>query len=233
MSRLAVFVVSLTTALALVLVPGGSEAAPSPWAVKAEQRLNALHCDAGRADGRIDTHTRSALVRFQSRAGLRQTGHVNAPTRRRLHAEGAPRCDQRPVPRHSGQGRRIVISQAQNWVWLVGAQGRVLAEGGMVDNPRVLRKGSHTTGSYCGRGARIKLNQSVSGSLWLDDFVRFAPCGVGFHRIPRWKSNGQQMHADWILGTDMATSHGCIRLSRELSREVWEFTHRRTPVRVV
>ena len=69
--------------------------------------------------------------------------------------------------------------------------------------------------------------------MWLDNFVRFAPCGIGFHRIPRYKSNGQQMHADWILGTDLARSHGCIRLSRELSLKVWDFTTRRTPVRVV
>lgn len=231
MTRLVVVLAAVATAL--VLTPGPAEAAPSPWAVKAEKRLNALHCDAGRADGRIDKHTRSAVVRFQSRSGLRQTGRLTGPTRRHLDVEDAPRCDQRPVPRHSGKGRRIVISQHQNWVWLVAASGRVVAEGGMVDNPRVLRRGSHATGSYCGRAARIRLNQSVSGSLWLDDFVRFAPCGVGFHRIPRWKSNGSQMHADWILGTDLAASHGCIRLSRQLAGQVWRFTVRRTPVRVV
>jgi len=231
MSRLVAAVAALATAL--VLAPGPAGAAPGPWAVKAEKRLNALHCDAGRADGRLDPHTRSAVVRFQSRTGLRQTGRLSARTRRHLYAEDAPRCDQRPVPRHSGQGRRIVVSQQQNWVWLVGAGGRVVAEGGMVDNPRVLHRGSHATGSYCGRGARIRLNQAVSGTLWLDDFVRFAPCGIGFHRIPRWKSNDRQMHPDWFLGTDLDTSHGCIRLSRELAQKVWEFTTHRTPVRVV
>jgi lipoprotein-anchoring transpeptidase ErfK/SrfK len=103
----------------------------------------------------------------------------------------------------------------------------------MVDNPGVLRPGAHRVGSYCGRAARIKLNSSTSGDVWLDNFVRFAPCGIGFHRIPRSKSTGKQIHADWILGTDMAASHGCIRLSRQLSRTVWDFTARRTPVRVV
>jgi lipoprotein-anchoring transpeptidase ErfK/SrfK len=103
----------------------------------------------------------------------------------------------------------------------------------MVDNPGVLRPGAHRVGSYCGRAARIKLNSSTSGDVWLDNFVRFAPCGIGFHRIPRSKSTGKQIHADWILGTDMAASHGCIRLSRQLSRTVWDFAARRTPVRVV
>ena len=62
---------------------------------------------------------------------------------------------------------------------------------------------------------------------------QFAPCGIGFHRIPLYKSNGRQIHPDWILGTDLARSHGCLRLSRELADRVWSFTTRRTPVRVV
>jgi len=52
MSRLVAAVAALATAL--VLAPGPAGAAPGPWAVKAEKRLNALHCDAGRADGRLD-----------------------------------------------------------------------------------------------------------------------------------------------------------------------------------
>lgn len=218
---------------ALIMSFAPSYAARPDPAVKAERRLDALHCDAGRSDGRIDRHTRSAVVRFQSRVGIRQSGRLDARTRKQLYAEDAPRCDVRPVPAGSGHGRRIVISQQQNWVWLVGPGGHAVAQGGMVDNTSVLHRGSHATGSYCGRGARIKLNQAASGNVWLDNFVRFAPCGIGFHRIPRYKSNGRQLHADWILGTDLARSHGCIRLSRELSQQVWDFTVRRTPVRVV
>jgi hypothetical protein len=221
----------LVCALTLTLAPSYA-GRPDP-AVKTERLLNAMHCDAGRADGRIDQHARSAVMRFQSRVGIRQSGRVDVRTRKRLYAEDAPRCDVRPVPARSGQGRRIVISQQQNWIWLIGPDGDAIAQGGMVDNTGVLDRGSHATGSYCGRGARIKLNQAASGNVWLDNFVRFAPCGIGFHRIPRYKSNGQQMHADWVLGTNMAQSHGCIRLSRELSLKVWGFTTRRTPVRVI
>ncbi|MFC5728361.1 MULTISPECIES: L,D-transpeptidase family protein [Nocardioides] len=201
--------------------------------VKAQRRLNALRCDAGPADGRVGAHTRTATVRFQSRHRLDQTGNLNSATRRLLHSTRAKRCDFRPVPARSGSGRRIVVSQRQNWVWLVGTGGRVLAEGGIVDNPRVLRKGSWATGSYCGRPARVRLNQS--GNVWMDDFVRFAPCGIGFHRIPRSKSTGRQIHADWYLGTNLAgPSHGCVRLSRSLAARLWDFTAgRRTTVRVV
>ena len=124
-----------------------------------------------------------------------------------------------------------MISQKQNWVWLVAASNRVVAQGGMVDNPGELRKGSYRTGSYCGRAARVKKN--TSGSLWLDNFVRFAPCGFGFHRIPRAMSSGRQIHGDNILGTNLATSHGCIRLSAALAQRIWTFTSSgRTVVRV-
>lgn len=223
---------------AIVLSPAvpahGVERSVEPTSVmKAQHRLNVLGCDAGRADGTVDTHTRAATTRFQSRIGIRQSGTLDRRTRIRLSAEDAPRCDQRPVPKHSGTGRRIVVSQQQNWVWLVGPRGSVVAQGGMVDNTRVLHRGSHATGSYCGRAGRIHRNQDYSGRLWLDDFVRFAPCGIGFHRIPLYKSNGHQIHPDWILGTDLAQSHGCLRLSRELADRVWSFTTRRTPVRVV
>jgi peptidoglycan hydrolase-like protein with peptidoglycan-binding domain len=189
-------------AAALVAVAGlalPAHAAGDDWVVTAQKRLNALGCQAGPPDGDLGRWTRSAVIRFQSRedrAPSGQSGRLDRTTRQALYAEDAPRCDDRPVPAQSGQGRRIVISQKQNWVWLVGPAGRILAQGGMVDNTGELRRGAHATGSYCGRAARIKLNSSTSGSVWLDNFVRFAPCGIGFHRIPRFKTTGRQIHAD-------------------------------------
>ncbi|MEP9365336.1 L,D-transpeptidase family protein [Nocardioides sp. CN2-186] len=218
--------------LALVATQSPAAAA-ADWVAQAQARLNHLGCHAGTSDGQLDRQTRSAVVRFQSRSGIKQTAHLDERTRRLLGADGAPRCDVRPVPSRSGTGRRIVVSQGQNWVWLVGPKGGIVDQGPMVDNPAVLHRGTDATGSYCGRAARIRLNQDASGSVWLDNFVRFAPCGIGFHRIPRAKATGRQIHADWVLGTDMARSHGCIRLGRELSQRVWSFTIRRTPVHVV
>ncbi len=222
---------SLLVACALVYVPSPAEA--DAWIVKAQRRLNALRCDAGPASGTVGPRTRSAVVRFQSRHGMAQTGRLSGPVRDRLQGSDARRCDLRPVPKSSGIGRRIVLSQAQNWVWLVGPQGGVIAQGGVIDLPSELSKGRHTTGSYCGRAARIKRNTTTSGQVWLHNFVRFAPCGIGFHRIPTFRSNGRQIHPDWYLGTNFTRSHGCIRLSRAMSLRVWNFTVRRTTVRVV
>jgi hypothetical protein len=224
---------SAIVVVACLGLPQEAVAGPGPGRVKVEQRLNALHCDAGHVDGRFGEHTRSAMLRFQSRTGLRQTGRLDRRTRHRLLADDAPRCDRRPVPRGSGHGRRIVVSQRQNWVWLVDRGGDVVAQGGMVDNPKVLRHGTKQTGSYCGRPDRVRRNQDYGRQLWLDHFVRFAPCGVGFHAIPRRKSTGAQIHPDWYLGTNLAQSHGCLRLSRRLGERVWAFTARRTPVHVL
>jgi peptidoglycan hydrolase-like protein with peptidoglycan-binding domain len=232
-AHLSAVTVALVTACALVVSTAPAHAADHPGVERAQRRLNDLGCNAGPVDGDLGRWTRSAIIRFQSRHGMHQTGHLSKPVRNRLYADDAKQCDERPVPAKSGTGRRIVISQRQNWVWLVRPKGGIVAQGGMVDLPSELSRGHHRTGSYCGRTARIKRNNAASGTVWLQNFVRFAPCGIGFHRIPTYKSNGHQIHPDWYLGTNFDQSHGCIRLDRALSLRVWNFTKHRTNVHVV
>jgi hypothetical protein len=216
--------VALATA---VPATASASAGGKAWIREAQRTLDALHCDAGPVDGRVGLHTRSAVVRLQSRHHLPTSGHLDRATRRLLRSGKAQQCDRRPVPPRSGTGRRIVVSQGQNWLWLVGSDGRVVAQAGIVDNPAVLKKGTWHTGSYCGRPARVLKNQS--GAVFMDHFVRFTPCGIGFHRIPTYKTTGAQMHPDWFLGTDLAgDSHGCVRLSARMATRVWDFTAGRT-----
>ncbi len=229
----AVLAALLAALVGALLVPSPASAGGTAFATKAQRQLNRLGCDAGPADGSIGPHTRSGIIRFQAANGLGQDGHLTDATRKRLYAETQVRCDRRPVPRHSQTGRRIVISQRQNYVWLVRAGGGLAAQGPMVDNPSVLGTGSHRVSSYCGRSAKIRTNSDAGGSLWLPYFTRFAPCGVGFHRVPLYKSNGAQIHPDWYLGTDWKESHGCIRLSRRLAAAVWDFGSVGTRVVVV
>lgn len=234
-SLLAVLGCATSLGIGMSTAPASARgAAPGrAWVVHAQRTLNHLGCLSGAADGRTDRQVRAATMRFQATSGTQQSGRLDRGTRRLLRAERAPRCDRRPVPAHSGAGRRVVVSQTQNWLWLVGAHGRVIAQGGTIDNTDELRPGTYATGSYCGRAARIAHNSDYSGRLWLDDFVRFAPCGIGFHRIPRVKTTGRQIHADWLLGTDLASSHGCLRLSARLADDLWRFTRGRTVVQVV
>jgi putative peptidoglycan binding protein/L,D-transpeptidase-like protein len=207
-------------ALLLATVPTAAQAS-GDGAREARRQLDRLGCDPGRPAAR-DPHTRAAVVRFQAANGLHQSGHLTARTRNLLAADRAVRCDRRPVPA-SGAGRRVVVSQQQNYVWLVRADGSVVAQGGMVDNPRELRAGGYSVGSLCGRRAKIRMNTDYSGRLWLPYFTRFANCGVGFHRIPLARSTGAPIHPEWLLGTDARTSSGCLRLSRRLAEQLWRF----------
>lgn len=211
-------VVALLLALALLSTPP-AYAGPTETA---QRRLNQLGCRAGPANGDIGPHTRSAVIRFQAANGLAQNGRLTTVTRNRLYAARQVRCDRRPVLR-SGTGRRVVLSQRQNYVWLVRAGGAVAAQGPVIDNPGVLGTGTYRVGSKCGRAAKIRMNSDAGGSLWLPYFTRFAPCGIGFHRIPVSKSSGRQIHPDWMLGTNMQRSHGCVRLSRGMAARMWHF----------
>jgi peptidoglycan hydrolase-like protein with peptidoglycan-binding domain len=188
----------------------------------AQTRLNGLGCIAGPVDGKAGAMTQAATVRFQSANALSQTGSLSSTTYSRLLASTARRCDVRPVPRRSGTGRRIVLSQTQNWVWLIDARGKIVRQGGIIDNPTYLQAGNYTSGSKCGRPARV-LRNTDGGRLYLNYFVRFAPCGVGFHQIPTYMSTGAQIHPDWLLGTNYRASHGCIRVSRSMAATIWTF----------
>jgi peptidoglycan hydrolase-like protein with peptidoglycan-binding domain len=198
----------------------------------AQSRMNQLGCTAGPADGVAGQMTKAATVRFQSANRLSQSGTLNNTTYYRLRSSAAKRCDLRPVPAGSGSGRRIVLSQSQNWLWVIDSRGKLVRTGGIIDNPTYLRAGTYYTGSKCGRAGRIKRNTD-GGRLYLNNFVRFAPCGVGFHQIPTYMSNGRQIHADWLLGTNYRASHGCIRVSKGMSDTIWIFTQSRTKVVVI
>lgn len=212
----------LTLSLVLVLTLTALPSQAGQSEKRVQRRLNELGCNAGPVDGRIGEWTRTGIIRFQAANGLDQSGKITERTRKRMYADRPVRCDRRPVVR-SGTGRRIVLSQRQNYVWLVRSNGSVLAEGGLIDNTGVLSPGSYTVGSKCGRAAKIRMNSDYSGRLWLAHFVRFAPCGVGFHRIPVDKSSGNQIHPDWLLGTNLRESSGCIRLSRSMADRLWDF----------
>ena len=220
----------VATVLATLLVATPSQASSGVQTL--QRRLNSLGCGAGPVDGKPGTWTRAAVIRFQAANRLGQDGRVGPTTSRALHGPRQVRCDRRPVA-GSAKGRRIVISQRQNYLWLVRAGGSVVTQGGLIDNPGVLRPGTYRSGSKCGRGAKIRDNSDASGRLRLHNFVRFAPCGIGFHQIPQYRPSGNQIHSDRLLGTNYRESHGCIRVSRSMSRKIWSFATIGTKVVVV
>ena len=224
--------VGLVTVLGISGTAVPAEALTGAQVRYAQARLNQLGCQSGPADGIVGSMTKAATVRFQSANWLGQTGSLDSTTYNRLGSSTATRCDVRPIPAGSGSGRRIVIKQSQNWIWIIDGSNRVVRSGGVIDNPSVLGPGTYYTGPKCGRPARVRDN-SDGGQLILHNFVRFAPCGIGMHQIPTYRSNGAQIHPDWLLGTNYRESHGCIRVSRSMSDTIWSFTVYSTKVVVI
>lgn len=190
----------------------------------AQYRLRQFGCQPGAIDGKSGPRTTAAIIKFQAANGLFQTGKLNDNTRAKLLKPTAVHCDKRPVPAKSGTGKRIVMSQKQNWIWLVRSDGSIAWQGGMIDNPAKVRPGVHYSGSKCGRAARIRKNKSYDYRFDLDYFVRIVACGIGFHRVPTYPGTNTQIHEDYLLGTNAMTSSGCVRVSLETSKRIWAFT---------
>jgi hypothetical protein len=192
------------------------------------ERLDDLGCFIGRTADKGDRFT-AALIRFQSANGLKQSGELTRRTPARLKSDGARRCDDRPVPRRSGEGRRVVLSQGQNWLWLIREDGTVAGQGGIVDNDW-LPQDTYETGDQCGRPGRKRYNSSEDFALRIDYFVRFAYCRVGLHQIPVSNATGRPLHENFYAGTDLRKSHGCLRVPKPLVQQLWRFTKERTAV---
>jgi hypothetical protein len=131
------------------------------------------------------------------------------------------------VPADSGTGRRVVFSEGQQRVWLVGRDDRVrrtyLVSGSLHDN---LDPGSYTVYS------RSQRAWGIDDSGTMRYFVRFAHgdnAAIGFHDIP--VDDGRRVQTPSELGTPQ--SHGCIRQRRADAVALWEFAPLGTTVVVV
>ncbi len=131
--------------------------------------------------------------------------------RRRIRAEDL-------LPPDSGTGRRVVYSEEQQRVWLVGENGRVrhthLVSGSVYDN---LDPGTYQVYS------RSMNAVGIDDSGTMKYFVRFTQgdngAAIGFHDIP--VDDGALVQTVAQLGTPL--SHGCIRQRRSDAIRLWEF----------
>lgn len=219
-----------TLGMTLAIAPAATAATPLQ---SAQYRLAQFGCEPGAMTGVPNDRTKYAIVKFQAANNLHQSGTLTDITRAKLVKPDAIACNKRPVPANTGTGKRIVLSQKQNWVWLVRSDGTTVWQSGVIDNPNVVQPGVQTIGSKCGRAAKIRVNRSYDKKLLLDHFSRFYPCGVGFHRIPTYPSNGAQIHQDYLLGTNAMTSSGCVRMSATAAEKLWYFGTIGTKVYVV
>ncbi len=138
--------------------------------------------------------------------------------RRRIRAEDL-------LPADSGTGRRVVYSEEQQRVWLVGENGRVLhthpVSGSIYDNldPGIYQVYSRSMNAV-----------GIDDSGTMKYFVRFTQgdtgAAIGFHDIP--VKDGAKVQGVDELGT--ATSHGCIRQRRADAKVMWRFADLGTTV---
>jgi hypothetical protein len=172
-------------------------------------------------DGCFGPRTEQKVRDYQTRMGLYSDGVVGRCTWFTL-TNGYVRsgCVSRSSSNTTSttalaSGKHIIISQRNNTVSLMN--GSTLVEQlPMVDNPSVLEKGEYTISQF------IRTNTDRSGRWLLPNFVRFNR-GIGFHQIPLSAETGTSMHSESLLGSNSRVSGGCIRLSAEGSKGLWDF----------
>jgi hypothetical protein len=133
------------------------------------------------------------------------------------------------LPADSGEGYRVVFSEARQRVWLVGSDNEVdrtyPVSGSLYDN---LDPGSFEVYS------RSEQAYAFDGSGSMKYFVRFAQgdtgAAIGFHDIPL-DNSGDLVQTIDQLGTPQ--SHGCVRQERDDAIALWEFAPIGTEVVVV
>ncbi len=129
-----------------------------------------------------------------------------------------------PLPGDSGEGRRVVFSEGQQRVWLVGEQGKVrrtyVVSGSVTDN---LQPGSYAVYSRSERAWGI----DDSGTMkWFVRFTSGNNAAIGFHDIP--VKDGVPLQTVSQLG--FPQSHGCIRQREADAKALWRFAPLDTPV---
>jgi hypothetical protein len=190
---------SLVTATAVVGALTGAGNPPQAAAAAPTATLAAApeDADAGRAARDDTTATPRNVHDQQEVAGL----DVEVP----------------PLPRRSGEGRRVVFDMSDQRVWLVRDTGRVarsyLVSGSIYDNldPGTYEVYSRSPQAWAFDG---------SGSMrWMVRFTQGENAAIGFHDIP--VDDGERAQTREELGTPQ--SHGCIRQWPDDAKALWRF----------
>ncbi len=195
------------------LIPSGPEnASASSSGLVTGLAKNDADRDSG-SDGKAATRQRRTAV--EQKAPRTRTAPTGGST-----ATLATTTASRPaaLPPGSGAGRRIVFSESQQRVWLVGLSGEVtrtyLVSGSATDN---LDPGTYQVFS------RSRHAVGIDDSGTMEYFVRFthgdAGAAIGFHTIP--VDEGERVQTVAQLGTPL--SHGCIRQRTPDAVALWEF----------
>ena len=213
--------ISMLGAVGVIPVSGSAAAAPTPPSSQGALSLTAL--DPG-LDPSPDPASSSEAAPAASDSS---SDPIGSPSEAETTQDLA-------VPSDSGEGRRVVMDQSRQRVWLVDEasseeQGATqepepvvrtyLVSGSLTDN---LRPGSYEVFS------RSLDATGIDGSS-MRFMVRFTTgdnAAIGFHDIP--EMDGEPMQTRDELGTPQ--SHGCVRQARPDAKAMWRFATVGTPV---
>ncbi len=122
------------------------------------------------------------------------------------------------LPPHSGSGRRVVYSRAQQRVWAVDGNGRVVKTHRVSGRTREPRAGTYRVFSRS-----ISTYAIANPAVRWRYMVRFAhgPNGgnIGFHEIPT--KRGRPLQGERQLGQPL--SGGCVRQSHADAVWMWNW----------
>jgi lipoprotein-anchoring transpeptidase ErfK/SrfK len=211
-----VCLLSVSGALGMPFAGDQAGAAQRPAAEGGGSATQHLPTPDPQAHQAIATDVPSRSVESQSGKGKPAPAKVSVPTRTV------------PVPRHSGEGRRIVFDMSAQRVWLVNANGLVgrtyPVSGSKYDN---LQPGHYSVTS------RSRYATAYNSSETLNYMVRFAfgrTAPIGFHAIPE-RPDGTLVEKRSGLGKP--ASDGCIRQWISDARALWRFAPVGTSVEVL
>lgn len=201
----------LALALGVTIVVGGTAVAVLP-------QLKADPAGAGEASVSVAQAQPSALETSSFVRVDPPTAEPDASSDAAALQAEVDRAVDPVLPADSGDGRRIVFSESDQRVWLVGDDGSIertyLVSGSRFDN---LDPGTYAVQS------RTRQATAFDASGTMEYFVRFATGfsePIGFHSVPR-DNDGvlEQTRAD--LGTPL--SAGCVRQWEPDAIALWDF----------
>lgn len=121
-----------------------------------------------------------------------------------------------PLPEGSGEGKRVVYSNARQRVWLVEADGSITDSWLVSGRKGIPRRGTYSVFS------KSRHSSAQRGRLRMEYMVRFArgrSLAIGFHSIPTGRKGPIQREDQ--LG--QFRSAGCVRQKLSDAEKLWNF----------
>lgn len=136
----------------------------------------------------------------------------------------------KPLPAHSGTGRRIVYQKSTMHLWAVAPDGTVLRDYPVTGRPDRPRPGTYAV--YSKSAASVSASAPRVTFRWMVRFAWGTTSRIGFHDIPRWAGTGRAIQAEQDLGDPIGRG-GCVRQSSENAEWLYGWAAIGTPVVVL